>query len=268
MNEVFSGVLLKMDDFSKIEKKLKQPPSAPNWVRYNHSTQDKTTKAIAQFALGFPRSALFKVYRIVADMVVWNTPLEDALKSVSLIRDPLTAQLGKEIVTAFAGYISDTPLDGLEIFEETVGFFRVSRDVSVPVKPTFVILKDEKPTPVFLIGWTNMPFTEHQKRLLTTLIDDALLSLSDFSQSDALIISVPRVGNGCRQVLAWSTSQFPRLSATALAEQLSRYETGLSEALPLVKSELSRRATLRQSSTDTRKDQRPSRDDEQPGLFD
>lgn len=81
-----------MADISRIEKKLKKPPSAPNWVRYNHFDQVKTTKAIASFALGFPRSALFQIYRTIADMVIWNISDEEALKSVSLIKDPLTAK--------------------------------------------------------------------------------------------------------------------------------------------------------------------------------
>lgn len=85
-------------------------------------------------------------------MVIWNISDEEALKSVSLIKDPLTAKLGKEIVTAFSAYNREQKLDGLEIFEGTVGLFKVSRDISVPVKPTFVILKNGKPTPVFVIG--------------------------------------------------------------------------------------------------------------------
>lgn len=257
-----------MDDISKIEKKLKQPPSAPNWVRYNHVDQAATTKAIAQFALGFPRSALFRVYRAVADMVIWQTPVEDALKSVSMINDPLTAKLGREIVSAFAAYISEAPLEGLEIFEETVGMFRVSREVSVPVKPAFVILKDGRPTPVFLIGWTSLPFSKHQKRLLTTVIDDALLSLSDFMESEAIIIAAPRVGKTGRKIVCWSTRDYLRLNAEELAEQLNRYLTGVSEAMPIVEAELERRAALRTATQASAENKRPPRDPGQYGLFD
>lgn len=256
-----------MDDISKIEQKLKRPPSAPNWVRYNHVDQAATTKAIAQFALGFPRSALFQVYRAVADMVIWQIPVEDALKSVSRISDPLTVKLGREIVTAFAAYISESPLDGLEIFEETIGMFRVSRDVSVPVKPTFVILKDGKPTPVFLIGWTSLPFTTHQKRLLTTLIDDALLSLSDFSESEAIVIAAPRVGRAGRKIVCWSTRDFLRLDARELAEQLDRYATGVTDAIPMVKAELERRASLQKGPARPSEGARPPHDPNQYGLF-
>lgn len=256
-----------MADISRIEKKLKQPPSAPNWVRYNHFDQVKTTKAIASFALGFPRSALFQIYRTIADIVIWNISDEEALKSVSLIKDPLTAKLGKEIVTAFSAYNREQKLDGLEIFEGAVGLFKVSRDISVPVKPTFVILKNGKPTPVFVIGWTSLPFSTHQKRLLTTVIEDALLSLSDFSGSDAVVICAPRVGKSQRGIVSWLTSEFPRLNRDELAQQLERYTTGLSEALPIVKEELARRALLQKPPVGVAK-KAPSNDPNQPGLFD
>lgn len=256
-----------MDDISKIEKKLKQPPSAPNWVRYNYVDQVSTTKAIAQFALGFPRASLFQIYRAIADMVILNVSHEDAIKSVSLIKDPLAAKLGKEIVTAFAAYNNEKRLDGLEIFEGTVGLFKVSREISVPVKPTFVILQDGKPTPVFLIGWTTMPFSPHQKRLLTTVIEDSLLSLSDFVGSDAVIICAPRIGKTRRKITSWLASEFPRLNAEEIADQLERYTTGLNQAIPLVKAELDRRSSLRKPSADLTKEKNPFNDN-QRDLFD
>lgn len=259
-----------MDELTKIEAKLKRPPSAANWVRYNHITQKDTTRAIAQFALGFPRSALFKIYRILADMVVWHTPLDQALKAVALIENPQTAQLGSEIVNAFSAYNEQAKLDGLEIFADTEGLFRVSRDVTVPVRPTFVILKEGRPTPVFFIGWTSLPFSTHHKRLLTTIIEDAILSFGDFIGSEAEIICAPRIGKRARKIISWSTSDFHRLYPEELTAQLDRFSTGLVEALPVVKAELQRREALEAAKQKTTGRSAPSKDtdDRQTGLFD
>jgi hypothetical protein len=233
-----------MTDLEEILQKLKQPPSVPNWTRYIHDTQEKTTRAVAQFALGFPKSALFQVYRVIGDMVTFGTSEEDALKAVGLIKNPLVAKLGREIVFAFSAYNKEEKLEGVQIFQEFIGFFRVSRDVVVPVKPTFVILENDRPTPVFFIGWTTNPFTRLQKRLLTTAIDDAILSFGDFAGSYARIICAPRISKRHRVIRSWSTADYPRLDAVELGTQLEFYSQALVDAVPLIKEELQRRAAV------------------------
>jgi hypothetical protein len=233
-----------MSNIDDILKKLKQPPSVPNWTRYIHGTQDQTTNAVAKFALGFPKAALFQVYRILGDMVSFGVNEQDALKAVARIDNPLVAKLGREIVIAFSAYNREAKLAGIQIFEDTLGYFRVSRDVVVPVKPTFVILEDGKPTPVFVIGWTTLPFTRLQKRLLTTAIDDAILSYGDFAGSHARINCVPRISKIHRMVRSWSTVDYPRLNKVELAEQLSFYSQALIDAVPIIKKELERREAL------------------------
>jgi hypothetical protein len=231
-----------MTDLEDILRKLKHPPSVPNWARYIHDTQSKTTLAVAKFALGFPKSALFQVYRILGDMVSLGTPEKDALHGVSLIKDPLVRKLGREIVIAFAAYNQEEKLEGTQVFDELLGYFRVSRDVIVPVKPTFVILERDRPTPVFFIGWTTSPFTRLQKRLLTTAIDDAILSFGDFSGSHARVICAPRISKVHRVIRSWSTADYPRLDHHELASQLGFYSQALVDAVPLIEEELARRA--------------------------
>jgi len=233
-----------MNDLEEILQKLKQPPSVPNWTRYIHDTQAKTTNAVAQFALGFPKSALFQVYRIIGDMVSFGTPEAEALKAVGLIKNPLVGKLGREIVFAFSAYNKEEKLEGIQVFQELIGYFRVSRDVVVPVKPTFVILENGRPTPVFFIGWTTNPFTRLQKRLLTTAIDDALLSFGDFAGSYAKIICAPRISKVHRVIRSWSTADYPRLDNIELTRQLEFYSQALVEAVPLITDELNRRAKV------------------------
>lgn len=233
-----------MSDLEDILKKLKQPPSVPNWARYIHDTQEKTTTAVARFALGFPTTALFQVYRIIGDMVGLGVSEEDALTAVGLIENSLVAKLGREIVLAFSAYNKEEKFEGTRVFDSLAGSFRVSRDVIVPVKPTFVILENDRPTPVFFIGWTTLPFTRLQKRLLTTAIDDAILSYGDFSGSQARVICAPRISKIHRVIKSWSTAEYPRLDHAELAVQLGFYSQALVDSVPLITQELDRRAVL------------------------
>jgi hypothetical protein len=258
-----------MSDLEDILQKLKQPPSVPNWTRYIHDTQARTTRAVAQFALGFPKSALFQVYRIIGDMVSLGTPEVEALKAVALIRNPLVSKLGREIILAFSAYNNEQKLEGIQVFHDLIGYFRVSRDVVVPVKPTFVILEDGRPTPVFFIGWTTLPFSRLQKRLLTTAIDDAILSFGDFAGSHARIICAPRISKIHRVIRSWSTADYPRLDSLELAQQLEHYSQALVEAVPLITEELKRRAALaaRKASREGLPTAEPDKPTDQGDMF-
>jgi hypothetical protein len=177
-------------------------------------------------------------------MVSFGITEEEALKAVALIKNPLVSKLGREIVFAFSAYNKEQKLEGIQVFEDLIGFFRVSRDVVVPVRPTFVILENGRPTPVFFIGWTTLPFTRLQKRLLTTAIDDAILSFGDFAGSHAKIICAPRISKVHRVIRSWSTADYPRLDNLELAQQLEFYSQALVEAVPLITEELKRRAAV------------------------
>jgi hypothetical protein len=147
-----------MNDLEDILKKLKQPPSVPNWTRYIHDTQEKTTAAVAKFA-----------------------------------------------------------------------------------------------------------FTKLQKRLLTTAIDDAILSYGDFSGSHARVICAPRISKIHRTIKSWSTAEYPRLDHMELAGQLGFYSQALVDSVPLITQELERRAVLAaakaaQSTTAPKDEPKPPKD--------
>jgi hypothetical protein len=235
------------NDLGAIMTKLKQPPSVPNWARYNYPSVSKTTKAITSFALGFPSHSLFSIYPVIGDMITFGTPEVDALKGIGRIKDPKVRQLGREIIHAFAAFNRANKLEGLQIFEDFSGHFRVARDILVPVKPTFIILEQGRPTPVFFIGWTSMPFSDRQKRLLTTAIDDAVLSFGDFKGARGHILCAPRPkGSKSERIIRhWTTDDHPRFAADDLNDQLQCYASALDLAAPEIKRELDRRAALK-----------------------
>lgn len=257
------------DNLDAIIKKLRQPPSVPNWARYNHPSVSKTARAIVSFALGFPSHALFEVYPVIGDMITFGTSESDALKGISKIKNPKVRQLGREIVQAFAAFNRQANLEGIRIFEDFCGHFRVARDILVPVKPTFIIIENDRPTPVFFIGWTSMPFSDRQKRLLTTAIDDAVLSVGDFKGSSARILCAPRPkGSKSERIIRhWTTEDHPRFSNDELAEQLRFYSEALELAAPQIKGELDRRAAMKSASERTRGQSQPGTSDGQGDFF-
>lgn len=234
-------------DLSAIMAKLKQPPSVPNWTRYNHPSVPMTRKAIVSFALGFPTHSLFSIYPVIGDMITFGTSEADALKGIERHDNPRVRQLGKEIIQAFAAFLRTDKLEGIRIFEDFSGQFRVARDIVVPVTPTFIILENGLPTPVFFIGWTTMPFSDRQKRLLTTAIDDAVLSFGDFKGARGHIFCAPRPkGSKSERIIRhWTTDDHPRFSSEELNGQLDRYATALELAGPDIKNELDRRTSLK-----------------------
>jgi hypothetical protein len=235
------------NDLDSIIAKLKQPPSVPNWIRYNHPSVAMTRKAIVSFALGFPNHSLFAIYPIIGDMITFGTSEADALRGIQNHDNPKVCQLGREIIQAFAAFLRKEKITGIRIFEDFSGQFRVARDIVVPVTPTFVILENGLPTPVFFIGWTTMPFSDRQKRLLTTAIDDAVLSFSDFKGARGHIFCAPRPkGSKSERIIRhWTTEDHPRFSSEELNRQLDRYATALELAGPDIRDELARRAHLK-----------------------
>jgi hypothetical protein len=161
------------------------------------------------FALGRSRMALAKVYEIVAAYATLGIDKRTAFKSLATISDPGVRALGDEILSTLLPWIDDEGFAGIQVFHDMIASFPIGRGVVVPVKPTFVMLRDGKLEPVFVIGWTNIPFSPYQKRLLATIIHEAILTQEGFEGSDATVIFVPRVGSKSREryVRAWKVSE-------------------------------------------------------------
>lgn len=235
-----------MADIEALMSKLRHPPSLPNWVRYNHRRVDDTAASMARFILGRPRHSLHKIYAIIADAVTFQNSDEVIYESLNKIRNPLVRKLGREILSVVIPYIRKNEIEGIEVFHDLEVLYRVGRGVSVPVKPTFVLYKDGQLTPVFVIGWTRVPFSDYQKRILSTLIDDALLRLEGFEGSDGLILCVPRAkgSKSEREIRSWNVSNYPPLLDHEKQELFDRYDKALDEVVPIVLEELARRGEI------------------------
>ena len=221
-----------MTDPQKAIAKLRRPPAVHNWVKSLRRRRDATAFALFNFAVNGPRHSLQKVTQIVGFVVFDGLSEDEALRCLSKISDPAARTYGREILKAIVPWIKDRSLNGAQIFKDLCEYYRVSSDVAVPVRPTFVVREDGKITPYFVICWAKMDFDVYQKRILSTLILDAILRLEEFAGSDAKIVCVPRYRNSKseRFVLDWSVTDYPPLDEHEKSELFSRYELALSDA--------------------------------------
>jgi hypothetical protein len=235
-----------MVNIEELISKVRKPPSLHNWVRLNHRRRDETSRNIAKFVLGKPRHALAKIYTLVADYITYGLSKEAVAKGLQGIKNPLVRKLGHEILGALLPWLDKREIRGIEVFHNLQVPFPIGRGILVPVKPTFVFQRDRSLTPVFIIGWASMPFSDFQKSLLATIIHQAILTLEGFEGSDAYIVCVPRIKGSRteRHIRFWKVSEVPLLSEEELKAQFDRFGNALDDAVPLVLEELSRRGEL------------------------
>ncbi len=233
-------------DVEQLIAKVRKPPTLQNWVRLNHRRRDETTRRIASFVLGKPRHALAKVYSIIADYVTFGVSKTDANQALQKITNPLVRRLGREIISVLLPWLDLAAIKGIQAFHNLSVPYPIGRGILVPVKPTFVFQHERKLIPVFVVGWASMPFDDFQKRLLGTIISQAILTLEGFEGSDAHIVCVPRIkgSRSERYVRPWKVSDYPLLSEEELREQFDRFGNALDDAVPIVLDELARRGEL------------------------
>lgn len=216
-----------MIDITKAVLKVRRPPSVPNWAKHNSRRADRTAAAIARFALASPRIRLQPVYNALAMMVIDQQPLEVALKVVEALENPVVRRAGIEILTAFERFNRDRCMDGIEALHKWETVYPLTRGVVVPVKPTFVILENGRPKPVFVIGWASTRLDDFQMRLLCTVIHEAVLTQQEFLGSDAEILLFPRSGRYSRNVISRTVRNAWLLTPAELARQIAIYGSAL-----------------------------------------
>ena len=222
---------------------MRRPPSLPNWVRLNERRRDDTARNITRFVLNKPRHALGQVYRLIADYVTLGVSAATTRAGIDLILNPLVRRLGHEIATALIPWLDQHEVKGIRAFEGMIERYPIGRNIMIPVKPTFVFNRKGSLTPVFVVGWSLVPLSGFQKRLLATMIYEAILTQEGFEGSDALILFVPRprFSKTSREVRPLWVNEVERLSDEELREQFDRYGNALDDAIPIILRELAAR---------------------------
>ena len=224
-------------------EEMRRPPSLPNWVRLNDQRRDETARRITRFVLAKPRHALGQVYRLISDYVTLGVTAATTRASLDLILNPLVRKLGHEIATALIPWFDEHGVKGVQAFSGMAERYPIGRKIVIPVRPTFVYLRDGKPTPVFVVGWSTSPLSGFQKRLLATMIHRAILTQEDFEHSDALILFTPRqkFSKSSRDVREMWVRKSWLLSDDELRQQFDCYGNALDDAVPVILRELAAR---------------------------
>lgn len=213
-------------DINKALAKLDRPPSGPNWVRFVQDDRPLTTRAILAFVKGMPRFTYLAGLTAIRDHFLLGISEDAAVQITARAGAPAGRQQNKELVEAFfahsrsRGYSAGTSID----FERQ--WFRISRELAVPVSPLVIIREHGKFVPIFVCGWSDLALDHGQRRLLMTIYEDAFLSLTDYQTSPAEFLFFPKVeagGKKERQAEIWKRGDYALLTASELDEQVRCY---------------------------------------------
>lgn len=231
---------MKTNPIKKMIQKLDRPPAGPNFVRFIFDDPHRTAKAILSFAKGRPKFTYQPAYAGIKDAIEWNISHVTA-RSIALRSGAISGRdSNASLVDAFFDYdkVRHYQRSNPILFEK--GYFRVSRDIVVPIAPLSIIREAGKFVPIFLCGWTSLPLTIFQRRLLMTLYEDAFLSLTDFQTSPVEVLFFPKIETDdgiCRQPEIWRRGDYELLSDAALSEAIENFMIARAEARAVLERE-------------------------------
>lgn len=214
-------------------KKLDKIPGAPNFVRYNFQDLKKTLKAYVAFAKGMPSVSYAQGIVIIKDLVLGLIGPDQAMIAARKLKESPSRNAVIDFVDAFCLYAQHRSYQATPSYSDFSAYFPIARDLFVPVKPTLVAREHGQLKPVFVFGWKSVPLTDFQRRLLMTILEDAIFSLTDFEASDAEVVFLPEI-DGVRRPEVWHRGDYSLLSDTELRDQLELFLAARSEAYPLI----------------------------------
>jgi hypothetical protein len=176
----------------KTLRKLDFPPAGPNWVRFIFDDVARTAKAMLTFAKGQPGFGYQPAYRAIKDRIELGIDLDTAIKIATSKGAPAGWTQNRHLVEAFFDYDETRKYSASNPIEFEKEFFRVSRDVIVPIAPVSIIREKGKFVPVFVCGWATNPLLLLQRRLLMTMYEDAFFSLTDYQDSPGEVLFFPK----------------------------------------------------------------------------
>lgn len=232
-----------MDDTEKKIKRLMKPPSLVNWVRHNKRRLDDTIFQLREFTNNTPHHSLQPVQKLCAALSYGNISEADALEKAEKINRPAARAAAREVIPTFCRYLSKTGIEGVPELDGFQAMYIIGKNPNdepmfVPVRPTFIGIKNDKLTPVFVVAWADFNLDGFQKYLLSTIICDAILTQQDFLNSDAEITAFPRIKNTkSRTQRGWQARQYDLLSQDDLIEQFERYSRALRAVIAELRSE-------------------------------
>ncbi len=235
---MFRGQLetIRMADLKKVLAKLDRPPFVHNFVRLVADDPLPTARNIVDFVRGQPQFQYGSGYAVIRDKIQLGISLDQALRAVQSSGSPKGRHHNASLVRAFFDWDRVRKYSASSIIEFERAYFRVSREILVPVSPLSIIRENGQFVPLFVCGWNDLDLSLQQRRLHVTICDDAFLSLEDFKKSPAEFLFFPRDRSRepkqpsqdqiVRVPEVWSRSDYELLSRIELTEQVEIFLEG------------------------------------------
>lgn len=218
-------------------KRLLRLPTVENFSRNNWQRTDDTHLALKNLDRYPPPFSLGPLKALCADIVALDLSQADIALRIQKMRHPAVNQAAREIIPEFLRHLRQHEV---QYVPEFTGF-KINYPVGpnpdggtlyVPVAPTYTCFLDGALTPVFVIPWSKLSFSDFQKLLMSSIIQDALLTHQDFLDCDALVMAYPRIEDAHeRYPVAWNVTSYARLDREQLNHQFLTYSRALKKVL-------------------------------------
>ena len=215
---------------TQILAKLDAPPAAHNWAVSNFPEQRKTTNALVNLAIGFPQISYFWAHRTIQILLADGRTDEQAVNILQGFCPPGQWEHNLRFLHAFLEHNRKRQYQGMPVYEEFCGYFMAGPDVKVPVKPTAILRENGILKPLFVIGWAHNRLAFYQRRLLSTMYEDAIYSLTDLRDAPGEVLILPEDGYSVRRPEVWHRHTYELLSREELIDQVARYVRAREEA--------------------------------------
>lgn len=204
-------------------------------IRVNAVTaQNPPAPSRAKTALSPPRPPRRWATTVIQNVLADGLSDERAVQNVVKICPPGQLEGNLELLAAFLDFNAERRYCGFRIFDEFAGKFLTGPDVEVPVRPTAILNDGGVLKPLFVIGWATNTLKYYQRRLLASVYEDAIYSLTDLRESPGEVLLFPRNAYGVRTVDRWERGSYQLLSRPELREQVERFVLARSEARPII----------------------------------
>lgn len=226
----------------QILSKLDSPPAGHNWALSNHQELARTRSCLVNLAMGFPTVSYYWAHTVIQNTIADQLADDRAIQNLAKICPPSQLDNNLELLNAFLAFNAKRRYVGIRIFDEFVGQFNAGADVAVPVRPTVILNEGGTLRPLFVIPWAKNSLRYYQRRLLASMYEDAIYSLTDLRESPGEVLLLPRDGYGQRRPEVWTRDTYQPLSREEVVEQIRRFVRARDEARPIIAARFAKRA--------------------------